>query len=277
MRIQSPLKPIVVFLLGLALAASGCGRDARPLTGPPVVVPSVKLKDIVIPNLPSPFYHFEYDTLGRISVASFASGLTNYNLKYDGGRLSEMQNNIIVNKDRLIYFYDDVGRVSNVRYTDSTGLVYAVVFLTYNGQKLTAIERDRRVAPGFIVDKTMSLSYDADGNLLELTEHHPSIDGQPATTVVDRFEQYDEKTNVDAFSLIHSEFFDHLVLLPGVELQKGNPARVTHTGDGVNYLVDYTYTYDDQNRPLTKHGELVFTNGTNAGQRFQTNSFFSYY
>jgi hypothetical protein len=46
-------------------------------------------------------------------------------------------------------------------------------------------------------------------------------------TTVDLFEQYDNKVNVDGFSLIHDDFFDHLVLLPGVQLQKGNPGRQT--------------------------------------------------
>jgi hypothetical protein len=77
--------------------------------------------------------------------------------------------------------------------------------------------------------------------------------------------------------LIHEEFFDHKVLLSGVQLQKGNPARQTHTGDGVNYSVSFSYTYDDRNRPLTKTGALTFLNGSDAGKTFQTSSTFSYF
>ena len=124
----------------------------------------------------------------------------------------------------------------------------------------------------------MSLSYYPDGNLRELTEHRPAIEGQQdETTTVDRFEQYDDKTNVDGFSLIHDEFFDHKVLLPGVQLQKGNPARQTHTGAGVNYSVDFSYTYDDRNRPLMKAGALTFLNGSDAGKTFETSAVFSYF
>ena len=112
----------------------------------------------------------------------------------------------------------------------------------------------------------------------EITERRPAIDGQQeATTTVDRFEQYDAKVNVDAFGLIHDDFFDHLVLLPGVQLQKGNPGRQTHTGDGVNFTVDYSYSYDDKNRPLAKSGAVTVTNGTDAGQKFQISSVFTYY
>ena len=105
----------------------------------------------------------------------------------------------------------------------------------------------------------------------------PARHREEETTTVDRFERYDDKINVDGFSLLHEEFFDHKVLLPGVQLQKGNPARQTHTGDGVNYAVDYIYTYDDLNRPLTKAGALTFSNGPDAGKTFATRSIFSYY
>jgi hypothetical protein len=94
---------------------------------------------------------------------------------------------------------------------------------------------------------------------------------------VDHFEQYDNGINIDGFSLLHTEFFDHLILLPGVQLQKGNPARVTRTGDGLNFQVDYAYTYDDRDRPLAKRGDLILLNGPDAGRRFQLQSVFTYY
>ncbi len=70
---------------------------------PEPTVPPVLLKDIVIPNLPSPYYHFEYDSTGKAILASFASGFTSYDIEYNGNRINAMQNNIIVNKDRLQY------------------------------------------------------------------------------------------------------------------------------------------------------------------------------
>src|SRR6185437_12506507 len=114
-------------------------------------------------------------------------------------------------------------------------------------------------------------------NLLQLVDHRPAVAGlQDETTSIDRFEQYDDGINVDGFSLIHNDFFDHLFLLPGVRLQKGNPGRETLTGDGENYRVDYVYTYDAAHRPLSKTGTLVITSGTNAGQTIQTQSLFTY-
>ena len=131
---------------------------------------------------------------------------------------------------------------------------------------------------GLIIDKTMSMTYDAAGNLQDLTEHRPAMAGlQDEETGVVHFEQYDSGINVDGFGLIHDDFFDHLVLLPAVQLQKSNPGRETRTGDGLNYVVDYTYVYDAQNRPLSKTGALTITNGSDAGRQIQTSSVFTYY
>ena len=267
---------LLVFAL---VTVSSCSRDGRPLTAPPPPPPpAVLLKDVLIATLPSPYYHFEYDATGRMTFASFASDLTRYDLSYAGGRLSEMRNNILVNHDRLVYTYDDAERVAEVSYVDDSGVVFTRVHYSYDGRKLIGVERERKTANGFIIDKTMALSYGGDGNLSDLTEHYAAIPGvQDDATFTDHYEQYDAGINVDGFGLLHDEFFDHLVLLPQVDLQKNNPGRVTRTGDGLNYRVEYSYTYDDQNRPLTKAGELTILNGSTAGQHIQTSSVFSYY
>ncbi|MGZ3464609.1 MAG: hypothetical protein ACXU9S_16015 [Gemmatimonadaceae bacterium] len=269
------MRNVVITMIAVA-GLSACGSDAG-ITNPPPPT-SVLLKDIVISRLPSPYYHFDYDGQGKVSSVSFASGLTKYDVTYASGRISQMQNNTTVNHDRLVYVYDDAGRVAAVKETDENDVIFVVLFFTYTGDKLTGLERDRRVTGGYIIDKTMSFSYSADGNLLELTEHLPAIDGvQTEATITDRYEQYDSGINVDGFGLIHDEFFDHLVLLPAVQLQRSNPRRVTRTGDSDNFTVDYTYTYDANNRPLTTSGDLAFTTGPSAGQHFQVGSAFSYY
>jgi hypothetical protein len=268
------------FLFMMLLAAvSACGSDRAPITAPiPDPRPTVQLKDVVVPHLPEPYYHFEYDATGRISAVSFASDLTMYTLSYTDGRLSELRNNILVNHDRLVYSYDNAGNVILVDYTDSLGKIFTQVRFTYDGARLIGVERRRTSASGFIVDRTLTMAYGADGNLSSLTEHYAAIAGvQDAATFTDTFENYDTGTNVDSFGLLHDEFFDHLVLLPRVQLQKGNPARVTRTGDGVNYRVDYTYFYDGLNRPTEKTGTLTMTNGPTAGQQFPVSSFFTYY
>jgi len=188
-----------------------------------------------------------------------------------------MRYNILVNKDRLKYVYDDTGRVNMVKYTDSTGVVFARVNFTYNGQKLIKLKRGRKSDVDFITDKIMTFSYHPDGNLFEIVYHYPATKDQPESIFTDRFEQYDNKINVDGFSLIHNDFFDHLVLLPEVQLQKNNPRKEIRTGDGLNYVVNYTYVYSNNNAPLTKKGELTISNGSDAGKKIQISSIFSYY
>jgi hypothetical protein len=263
-------------------AAVGCGQSDGVTAPPPPPAPpppvGTGLKDIVVSSLPSPYYHFEYDSTGRVTFVSFASDFTRYDVSYAGGSISEMRNNILVNHDRLVYVYDDSGRVAVVREMDQSGVDFMLLVFTYEGRKLIGVERDRRVTGGFVIDKIVSLSYYPDGNLRQRAFHRPAIAGvQDEQNYADVFEQYDTGVNVDGFSLLHDEFFDHLVLLPDLQLQKGNPRRETRTGDGINYVVDYTYTYDGSNRPLTKLGAGTLTNGTNAGQQFQTSAVFTYY
>jgi hypothetical protein len=260
-----------------------CGGDSA-VTAPGSVEPpppaKVLLKDVQVDRLPSPYYHFDYDAAGTITGVSFASGFTSYGVSYLGSRIKELQNNSLGNRDRLVYAYDSDGRVVGVRYVNSSGATFTIVIFTYDGDKLTEVERSRAVPGGFIIDKTMTLSYWPDGNLRELAEHRPAIDGvQGESNGVVAFERYDTGLNVDAFGLIHDDFFDHFVLLPGVQLQKNNPGRETRTGDGLTYVVDYTYAYDGAGRPVTKTGDLLITGGSgeDVGRRIQIGSSFTYY
>ena len=97
--------------------------------------------------------------------------------------------------------------------------------------------------------------------------------------VVTRFEEYDAGSNVDGLSVIQTDGYDHLVLLPGVHFQKNNPRRVTSTREGEIRKVEYAYQYDtDGKRPLSKTGDLSLTiDGTSAGPHLQLSTVFSYY
>jgi hypothetical protein len=267
-----------VFTALVAATLVGCGSDriSGPLLPPPPPAGTL-LKDVVYSRLPSPYYHFEYDDAGKISSATFASGLATYSLHYDGERIRDIDV-AAGTVNTLIYTYDDAGRVAAIRERDPAGANVRLWFFTYAGQQLTTIERDRAVPGGFIIDLTMSFLYSPDGNLLELGQHYPAIEGlQTEMTLVDVFERYDNKVNVDDFDLLHPGFFDKLLLLPGVKLQLNNPGRIVHIGDGDDYTVDFTYTYNDQNRPLTRSGTLIFQTGPDAGSTFAVDATYSYY
>ena len=271
----------------ILLTAMGCvsGPDLTYPTSPPTTPPpappppasiaDVRLSEVVIPNLPSPHYRFGYDSSGRVTFASFASDLRTYDVEYKGDRIAGMQSTRFTN-ERLSYFYDGAGKPTLVTYSGNSGGVYVRVHLAYAGDRLVRLDRKRLLEGTFQLEKRLSFVYDATGNLAQLTEQRLPVGGQTEATVVDRFEGYDRGINVDGFSLIHTESADHLILLPGVRLQLGNPAGLTRSGTGLNFHIDYTYTYDHENRPLTKHGEVVVLSGASAGQRFQTDAAFSY-
>ena len=267
------MKKELLFAILFALLVS-CKKDYVPVVNtPPVVTPKILLKDYVSQNLPSPYYHFEYDASREVSFISFASDFERYDVTYSQGRINEIRNNILVNKDRLHYFYNNEGKVELIAYADSTGKVYRFVDLFYAGSKLVRLERSRSLpSAGEVLEKTITFSYYPDDNLKDITYRFLPQNGQPETHSTSHFEQYDNKINVDAFSLLHDEFFDHLVFLPGVQLQKNNPAKETRTGDGLNYIADYSYDYNDKNAPVTRRANVQ----TNTGQVQFTNTF-TYY
>lgn len=272
------MRTVLLFGLTITVAAVvACTDSQGPLADGGGRPDPVLLEDVVVTSLPSPYYHFEYEPGGRISRVSFASDFLIYDVLYQDGKIVELRNNTAGNMDRLQYVYDAAGRVQTINYLAPAGTVFARVRLTYDGDKLSRLDRERNLEAGFTIEKTMSFSYYADGNLQDIVDHRPAINGQEATTTVDRFEQYDTGINVDAFSLIHNDFFDHVALLPNVQLQRGNPAHEFLTGGGVDYRFDYTYTYDEHKRPLTKGGTATILTGPNAGLTVPLHTDFSYY
>jgi len=266
---------ITTTIMILALIMASCKKD---LVSPPAPVKKILLKDIIVPGLPSPYYHFEYRVDSTISNVSFASGFTMYDVFYSGNSISEMRNNIIVNHDTLRYVYDNLNNVVMIKFFNDSGVLYRHVLFNYDGQRIKSIYWDHKEGTaGFIIDRTLTLAFFPDGNVKEIKEHRPAINGQTETEFTTRYDQYDDKINVDDFSLLLDGFHDHLFLLSGVHIQKNNPLKEVRTGDGVNYTVDYTYTYNNDGAPLTKNGELLFTNGGQSGQRFQTSTLYSYY
>jgi hypothetical protein len=86
---------LAMMLVAAAAACGGSDAPTAPVPPDPPPVPGVRLKDIVIPRLPAPYYHFTYDAAGRVDSVSFASELTRYQVAYlADGRIKEMRNNI---------------------------------------------------------------------------------------------------------------------------------------------------------------------------------------
>ena len=270
-------------IVAFALLIVSCKKDpaTNPHTPPPpAATQKVLLKDITIPHLPSPYYHFEYNSDSTVSKANFASGYTNYDVVYSGNKIAEMRNNIIVNHDTLRYLYNNAGKVSVITFINDANVLYRHVFFAYNGDQVKEIEWDHKEGNvGFLIDRTLTFTYYTDGNVKTIAERRPAQAGSPELNDTTLFEQYDDKVNVEDFSLIHDGIHDHLFLLQGFRLQKNNPGKETFSaGAGQTaYTVNYTYTYKGDNTPISKTGDLLFTDGSDKGKRFQTNAAYTYY
>ena len=273
-------QPILLIMSVVVLLLS-CKKEHQPRPANIPVTPTkhILLKDITIPNLPSPYYHFEYNTDSLVTKADFASGYTIYDVLYNGSKISEMRNNIIVNHDTLRYSYDNTGKVTMIKFINTANVIYRLVFFTYNGNLIKEIEWDRKLSDGnYFIDRTLNFSFYADGNVKTITEHRPPVPGVDDYLSVQTFDQYDDKINVDDFSLVHDGIHDHLFLFQGFRLQKNNPRKETLSVNGTDlYTIDYTYTYNSDNTPSDKAGDFLYLSGQYAGQRFQTNSFYTYY
>ena len=269
--------------MAFTLLLISCRKDHpnnphNPLPGEPVK--KILLKDITIPHLPSPYYHFEYNQDSMVTNANFASGYTIYDVIYAGNKIAEMRNNIVVNHDTLRYLYDNAGKVFMLKFINQQNVVYRHVAFTYIGDQVAKIEWDHKEGDvGFLIDRTLTFTYLPDGNVKTINEHRPAHEGSPEYTSLTQFAQYDKKINVDDFSLIHDGIHDHLFLLQGFRLQKNNPGKETFSaGPGQTaYTVNYTYTYNSDNTPSSKLGDLLFTGGGDAGKKFQTHAAYTYY
>ncbi|QEC66015.1 hypothetical protein FRZ67_01355 [Panacibacter ginsenosidivorans] len=245
--------------------------------GEPVDTQTVLLKDMIIRNLPSPYYHFEYDDSAFITTVNYQSSAGVYTLSYLNGRIIQIQNNTAVNKERLQYVYEN-GKVIKINYINEAGIIFKESIFSYNDSKQlikvawNIIETSSRIIP----ERTLQLEYYTDGNLSKLIDHRIEIpDKQAESFYIDTYENYDSNTNADDFSLLHKSG-DHLILLPGIVLQKNNPCKETRTGDGINYAITYRYTYQNK-LPVKKDGDMVFLNGDNIGMHNNYNISFSYY
>lgn len=269
-----------LLLVSFILAVISCHKDkeSSPQPDPPENNTVIRLKDVNSPRLPSPFYHFEYNGSGHITHASFSSGLAIYDVFYADKKIIRMENTTLGNKDILKYEYTN-GDVAVIRIINKNGVNYRRAFFGYTAShQLQTVDwevKDGNI--GFAQEQTLQLTYYPDGNLKELVTHYYAVGPQTAAIYTDRFENYDDKVNVDAFSLLHPDQNHHLYLLPGIKIQLNNPRRNVRSGDGVNYEVDYTYNYDTAGRPLIKTGDLLWKSGADSGKHFTVQTTFSYY
>jgi len=265
-------------LILAALFSCHKNSDTQPVNAPSFV--ALKLKDINIRNLPSPYYHFEYKDDKHISNFNFSSGLMIYDMTYTGDDLTLMKNTSFGgNGDSVQYIYTN-GKPTSIHVTTQAGLLYRQAFLTYytNGQLQNLEWEVKPPNQSFTKEQSFTFTYYPDGNVKAITQHDFAVGPQSDVTFTDRYENYDDNKNVEGFTLVHTSQFKHPILLPGITLQINNAGRVVRTGVGaLTYEVNYTYTYDSSGRPLVKAGDFVFTSGSDMGKHFDLQTTYDYY
>ncbi|HVU59097.1 MAG TPA: hypothetical protein VHD83_28740 [Puia sp.] len=269
------------WILAFTLIFVSC-RKNPPTPTPATPGKKILLKDITIPHLPSPYYHFEYNADSSVAKVDFDSGLTMYDVFYNGSKISEMRNNIIVNHDTLRYMYDNAGKLFLIKFIKETNVTYRHVFFTYDGDQVKEIDWDHAEGNvGYLIDRVMKFTYYPDGNVKTIADRRPAHDIVPESNSTTLFEQYDDKINVDDLDLTHDGIHDHLFLFQGFRLQRNNARKETFSGSSadnvVGYTVNYNYTYNSDGTPSGKAGTLLYTAGTQAGQQFQVSTSYSYY
>ena len=168
------------WIVACTLLLISCKKDHTTNPGTPPPSPQVQkvlLKDITIPHLPSPFYHFEYNADSMVTKVDFSSGYTIYDVLYNGNKISEMRNNIIVNHDTLRYIYDAAGKLGVINFINDANISYRHVFLAYTGDLVREIDWDHKVDNvGSLIDRVVKFTYFPDGNV-----KHSPIAARPMT------------------------------------------------------------------------------------------------
>src|SRR5205085_5461347 len=131
--------------------------------------------------------------------------------------------------------YDDAGNPVLIKYINSAGVEYRRLVLSFDRKRVINIEWLKKERAGFINDRQMKMECRRDGNLLRFTDHRLPVAGQQDILSIDLYEDYDNKINPVGFLPFHPSFFENHFLLPGLELQKNNPGKFTHTGNGTSY------------------------------------------
>ncbi len=263
----------LIALAGL-LMITACEKDMDTAPSSPVLPDdkrTILLKDVVEQGMPSPYFHFDYDS-GYASHISFASGFFQYDVKYNDKRVASMTNR--PDGAKLTYFYSE-GKVARIR-KEVFGLLMWSYEMKYTNNQLNEVKWYRHHTAGdSILERKMELFYRPDGNLSMYKNYMRTPGAEPALVQTVIFTNYDNGKNVDDFYLYKS-FFEDLLYLPQVKLQKNNPGMVRILGDQNDFEIEYVYTYQD-GLPVQKKGTFRQTRGNGPGGITHLLTTYTYY
>jgi hypothetical protein len=264
------MKSNLIFTIVLSAFIVSCHKpidDQKPPQQPVTDKRTVLLKEVLIEHLPSPYFQFTYfDSF--VTNISFASNLLAWDLQYENNRVKRMINTM--NQDSLVYFYANE-RVATIRHIAAAdGKPRWRYDFEYNGTgQLEEINWWAFPVPGSdsVLDRKVLLQYQPDGNLSKYDDYRRDLNGDFGLAITVELKDYDNGVNVDDFSLL-KDFFDDLLFLPQVKLQKNNPRQLLWHGIDNDYTFTYSYQYGSNRLPLEKDYTILVNKGTNAGDQF---------
>jgi hypothetical protein len=268
---------IMVMACSLLHACKKVDRPHPHLPPDPTGTRIGKLKEINAERIPSPWYHFEYTDQGVKTGIDFASGLFRYHLSYANGRLDRMTN--AVNGYALVYNYKN-GLVKLIRNTKPNGVVVLNYSFDYDAlDQLKAVRyfETKNAGADTILHRKVTLAYYPDGNLKSYDDYRDAnLSDTLAWTLRTEYADYDNGTNVYEDFSVFKDFFDQVLYLPGIRLQKNNPHKIFITTAVNDYDITDTYTYQN-NKLVFKSEKFVQLKGANVGQTTVSGTSYSYY
>lgn len=251
------------YLALVVVTAAACDKEERPVQSPVSDAKNVRLKEMVSQGLPSPYFHFTYDNNHFVTKLQHASGLLQYDLHYENGRLVRMSNNTIVNKDTLEYHYSR-NRISRVDLIEGNGVRTKQAQLFYDEQdRLQEIVwKKMNIDFSSSIIRKLVFEYDQQNNISRFEDYRNTGSGLELSTT-HFFDKYDSQVNVESNFLI-KDVFEHFLFLPQVQLQKNNPLTERIVGTQNEWQITYTYSFNN-GLPVNKTAEIKQTRGTGAG------------
>lgn len=254
----------IIYLALLAITAASCDKeDNKPVQSSVSDARTIRLKEMVSDGLPSPYFHFTYDNNNFVTKLQHASGLFQYDLQYENGRLVTMANNTIVNKDTLLYHYSS-NRISRIDLIETNGQKTKQVELSYDAQGRLQELTWKKLNADFSASVTRKLvfSYNKENNISQFEDHRNMGNGLELLKT-HYFEKYDDKVNAEANFLI-KDVFEHFLFLPQVQLQKNNPLTEKIVSKQNDWQITYNYTFNN-GLPVNKTAEIKQTRGGGSG------------
>lgn len=277
---QITRKNLWVMAVLFLLTVVGCSKEkinVRPAPGPEEPgTNAVLLKEIIQEKLPSPAYHFFYDRKGKVRKIELSSGLISYDVVYEGQQLARLENK--KHQSGLQYYYED-NRVKSIFYYKGTEENLETVYhleYHFNGL-LKSLNQFRylNIKMDSVLERGFNFLYNDDGNLASVEEKRIGENGEMVFAKAMMYAEYDEGRNMEGTGILR-DFFDELLYLPEITLQKNNPVVVKMATAGAKFLIRNHFQYQGE-IPVLKMSKMTQTGGSGMGDSFTFVTRYTYY